>query len=190
MHKMNDRTPFAGGPDPLVDGLDLRSYQDWLVFVERLKKLIATGRLRKIPALKVKPQIDEEWYVEEKTGNIFFYRIPEDRPTAEWKKVEPFAPPEPESPSRNVLDLDLTSLPFGRMSRSEALSLLTRLFIMRGFGKIEVVPCPNAAAVGDPSETWVKDLKSGTVFRLIEGNGEDDSLWEPVRQSELYKKMQ
>lgn len=181
----------AGGVDSIKDGLDLGSYWGWEAFAGRLEKLVASGCLRKIPALKGKPQIGEEWYVEDKTGNIFIYRIPDDRPTNIWEKFDPFGPePEPERPSRNVRELDLRDLPVGRMSRRDALSLLVRLHMMIGFGAVESVTPAVPRAAGESTETWYRDLRTGIVYRLVEGNGEDDSLWEPVRPSELKAQTQ
>jgi len=178
----------AGGVDVILDGLDLGSHRGWEAFAERVEKLVATGCLRKIPALKGKPYALEEWYVEDKTGAIFIYRIPEDRPTNIWERVDPFAPepgPVPERPSRNVRELDLRDIPVGRMSRRDALSLLVRLHMMIGFGAVEAVTPAIRALPGELTETWYKDLRTGIVYRLVEGYGENDSLWEPVRRSEL-----
>jgi hypothetical protein len=181
----------AGGVDSILEGLDLGSYWGWEAFAKRVEKLVASGCLRKIPPLKGKPRIGEEWYVEDKTGDIFIYRIPDDRPTNIWEKVDPFAPePEPERPSRNVRQLDLRDIAVGRMSRNDALSLLVRLHSLIGFGAVESVAPALPWAAGEPTETWYKDLRTGIVYRLIEGNGENDSLWEPVRPSELQKQTQ
>jgi hypothetical protein len=183
----------TGGVDSILDGLDLSGYQGWKAFAERLDKLIAAGCLRKIPALKGKPHAYEEWYVEDKTGNIFIYRPPEDRPTTIWEKVDLFAPEpelEPERPSRNVLELDLRDVPVGPRSRREALSLLTCLFMLIGFGKIETVDRPFPAVPGERTETWFRDPRSGIVYKLVEGDGEDDSFWGPVPPHELHVKAQ
>jgi hypothetical protein len=181
----------VGGVESILDGLDLGSYRGWDAFAERLEKLVAAGCLRNIPPLKGTPRAGEEWYVEDKTGAIFIYRIPDDRPTNIWTKVDPFAPePEPERPSRNVRELDLRDLPVGKMSRQDALSLLVRLHVMIGFGAVEAVTPAVPWVAGEPTETWYKDLRTGIVYRLLERNGEDDSLWEPVRPSELQRQTQ
>lgn len=187
---MTDEDNSIFGAESILNGLNISKHHDWLIFEERLKRLLSIGRLRPIPPIRGKPSCGDNWYLEEETKNIYFYREPDERGNPEWKLVDPFAPAEPEPPSRSVLDLELSRLAVGRMSRSEALSLLTQLFILIGHGKIETVDRPFPAAPGEPTETWFRNPRTSIVYKLVEGDGEDDSYWGPVPSRELQMKAQ
>jgi hypothetical protein len=175
----------------ILDGLNIRDFGDWETFVQRLDALVSSGGLRGIPPPQGRsPYYGDHWYLEEETGDTYFYREPGERNSAEWKKVDPFAPPAPEPPDNNALKLDLSRIPVGRMCRSDAVSLLTRLYILVGSGRVQEVPRPIPSAVGDPSESWFRDLQTGIVYKLVEGNGENDSLWERVPLNEFHAKIQ
>ena len=188
---MSDDISKNGRTCSILDGLNIRDLGDWETFVQRLEALAASGRLRGIPPPQGQsPSYGDHWYLEEGTGNIYFYREPGERNSAEWKKVDPFAPPEPEPPENNALKFDLSRIPVGRMRRSDAVSLLTRLYILVGSGRVQEVSRPVPSAIGDPSESWFRDPQTGTVYKLVEGNGENDSLWERVSLSEFHAKIQ
>jgi len=178
--------------DSILDGLDIHRYGDWLTFTKRLEGLIAVGHLRKVTPLRAEPpNSGREWYVEQGNGDVYIYTPPDgDKGLPEWEKFDPFARPEPERPSRNVLELDLRDIPVGQMGRPQAVSLLTRLWILIGFGKVEAVDRPLPASPGEPAESWYRDLHTGIVYKLVEGDGENDSLWEPVPQHELHARIQ
>ena len=188
---MSDKTFKDSKTRSILDGLNIRDLGDWEIFAQRLKALVSSGDLKSIPPQQCHPpSYGEHWYLDEETGGIYFYQEPGERNFAEWKKVDPFAPLEPEPPDNNVFKLDLRSIPVGRMRRSDAVSLLTRLYMLVGSGRVETVPRPVASGIGDPSESWFKDLKTEVVYRLVEGHGENDGLWEPVSLNELNAKIQ
>jgi hypothetical protein len=171
--------------------LNIRDLRDWEIFVQRLDALVSSGGLRNIPPPQGhSPSPGNHWYLVEETGDIYFYREPGERNSAEWEKVDPFALPKPKPPDNNVLKLDLNRVPVGRMRRSDAVSLLTRLYMLVGSGRVQAVPRPVHFAIGDPSESWFRDPQTETVYRLVEGNGENDSLWEPVSLNEINAKIQ
>jgi hypothetical protein len=176
--------------ESILTGLDIDRYDDWTIFEKRLQNLLRSGRLRSISPLRGKQRTGENWYFEEETKNIYLYSEPTEKGHPEWKKVDPFSGPEPDNPSRSVLKLDLGDIPVGRMDRSQALSLLTQLFILVGFGKIETVDRPFPAAPGEHTETWFRNPRNGVVYKLVEGDCDNDSYWGPVLPHEMQAKAQ
>jgi hypothetical protein len=188
---MSDEAFKSSKTSSILDGLNIRDLVDWETFVQRLNTLISSGDLRSIPPQQGQSTLyGDHWYLEEETGDIYFYREPGERNCAEWKRVDPFAPPEPEPPDNNVLKTDLSRIPVGVMRRSDAVSLLTRLFMLVGLGKVETVNRPIPASPGEASETWFRNRQTGVVYKLVEGNGEDDSYWGLVSRDELSAKIQ
>jgi len=174
--------------DAILDGLNLHDYSDWRIFVGRLDKLVEAGILRRISSLRGKPLEGEEWYLEEKTGNLYLYLLPDAPLLPEWKKIDPFVELEFET-SRNLSDFEMSEILVGRISRADAVSLLTRLHIMLGFGRIEAIAPKSPMTIGI-TETWYRDVRTGAVYRLVEGSGENDSFWEPVPSAALSTHVQ
>jgi len=192
---MSDGISRNSGARSILHGLNIRDLGDWENFAQRLEALVSSGGLRSIPPPQGQSSFyGEHWYLEEETGDIYFYREPGERNSAEWAKADPFEKREEfrATPWRggNVLQLDLGDMPVGQMDRGKALSLLTRLFMLIGAGKIETADRPFPPAPGEKTETWFRDPRSGIVYKLVEGDGEDDSFWGPVPLHELHMKAQ
>jgi hypothetical protein len=192
---MSDDVSGSGKAGSILTGLNICNLDDWRTFARRLEALVLSGGLRNIPPPEGQPpSCGDHWYLEEGTGDFYFYREPGERNFAEWTKADPFEKREEFQATLwhggNILQLDIGDIPVGQMDRGKALSLLTRLFMLIGVGKIEVVDSPFPAAPGESTETWFRDPRSGIVYKLVEGDGEDDSFWGPVPPHDLHMKAQ
>jgi hypothetical protein len=59
--------------------------------------------------------------------------------------------------------------------------------VQQGF--VEALNPSNVADLGGYSEKWYKDLLTGTIYRLLERDDEDN-CWEKVPEGELRMKLQ
>ncbi len=83
---------MAGILASVTDNLEIAQYDDWLVFVERLKKLLADGRVRRIDPLPTHLYSKEdEWYFHLEMGEIYVHVIPEAPRLPKWAKFDVFA---------------------------------------------------------------------------------------------------
>lgn len=176
---------MRGALSSVADGLNISRYSDWLVFVKRLKELVHSGRARKIEPLKRVFAKGEEWYLDTGAGDIYVYVSPDAPILPIWERVDVFASEQVAAVSAN----DLSVVPLGTMEHSEAQNLKTVLSVLAGHGVVERLIPDNVGEPHDFVQAWYKDVATGTVYRLIEKNGED-SKWERVPRIELKANIQ
>jgi hypothetical protein len=170
----------------IIEGLNIRNYDDWLVFVDRLTTLTESGRIRKISPLPNRRfEKNDEWYCDPKTGEIYVHGLPNAPILPVWERFDLLEDSKaPETHPNN-----LSVIPTGKISRLEAKNLggLLDFLVQQGF--VEALNPSNVADLGGYSEKWYKDLLTGTIYRLLERDDEDN-CWEKVPEGELRMKLQ
>jgi hypothetical protein len=161
----------------LVEGLDLRAYKDWVVFDQRLKAFIREGQARRIPALKMIYGPDQEWYLNESSGEIYVYGPPDEKIVAIWEPVDVFALKNKEEAPPS----GLAAIPIRQMSSVQKESLKQMLTLLVAHGVAVVVERPKAASING-TETWYRDVQSQIAYRLLE-KSDGSSIWERAPSS-------
>ena len=156
----------------LAEGLDLKDYDDWLVFDQRLKTLVREGKARRVPASRSVYGLDEEWYLSDTSGELYLYLPPDEKIRARWEPVDVFAPERKEESHRS----GLAALPIRQMNPMQKESLKQFLTLLVTHGVAVVVEHPKAASI-EGTETWYKDAKSQMVYRLVE-KSDGSGVWE------------
>ncbi len=167
--------------ESVADGLDIRKYDDWVALDKRIKDLINTGTIRRIPALSTIHMPHEEWYLEPSTGVIYVYLTPDDRILPEWEKVDVFSP-RPKQESRDIRVTGLRIIPTGKIDQQAAIGIRFVLGALVEDGTVEIIPPLNSSSEDRMSgtETWYRELLTDSVFRLVEDPESRGYLWERV----------
>jgi hypothetical protein len=161
----------------LVEGLDLKDYDDWVVFDQRLKAFIREGQARRIPALKMIHGPDEEWYLNESSGEIYVYGLPDEKIRAKWEPVDVFALKNKEEAQRS----GLAAIPIRQRNSLQTESLKQFLTLLVAHGVAVIVERPKAASISR-IETWYRDVQSQIAYRLVE-KSDGSSIWERAPSS-------
>jgi hypothetical protein len=176
--------------ESLAHGLIITEYSDWVIFVERLKDAVQSGRVRKIPALKRVWSRSEEWFLDAETGEVYVYLPPNPPTLPRWKKVDVLQLLE----TTDADPAPLSVFKIGQITPMMAHIMKMNLEDLVSRGSVEAIPPPVAALSSkDRTETWYRDKASNIVYRLSEYYGlkdADDIRWEIVPQSELSGKIQ
>jgi hypothetical protein len=162
----------------MTDGLNIRDkYDDWLTFVDRLHKLAASGRIRRISPLPNRRfEKSDEWYLDPQTGEIYVHGLPNAPMLPVWERfdlVDHTKAPEPR-PS------NLSVIPTGKISRLDAKNLRGLLDFLVRQGLVAVLAPPNVSTSSDYTEKWFKDLQADATYRLVQKNDDSDNCWERV----------
>jgi len=178
---------MAGILGSLTDALTITEYEDWLIFVQRLQELVASGRVRRIPQPVGNKRFakEDEWYLDPDTGEAYVHIIPDAPVMPQWVKVDLLAPVETPEPHAN----DLSVIPTGEKSRLEAKGLKGILDFLVQQGAVEALDPSSEPTSRDSTEKWFKDLQTKVVYRLIQKGNGDDNRWERVPQSEVQIKV-
>lgn len=172
--------------ESVTDGLTITRYADWLVFTERLRELVRSGKIRTITPLKSHHFAKgDEWYLDPETGEIYVHGVPGAPSLPSWERFDAVAHTQPPVPHPN----NLTVIPLGSMGSVETRSTKTILGLLAHQGMVEMLEPQDAAKSQGVAETWYKDTQTGVVYRLVEKGGEDNR-WEMVPQNELRLRVQ
>jgi hypothetical protein len=161
--------------------LDFNEYEDWKIFDQRLKALIREGKIRRVPASRTVYGVDEEWYLNEVSGELYLYLPPDERVRARWEPVDVFAP----SRKEEVHPSGLAAIPSRQMNSVQRESLKQMLTFLVAQRVAVVVDRPKTAFT-EGTETWYRDEQSRTVYRLIEmsdGNGRWELAPPPAKET-------
>jgi hypothetical protein len=161
----------------ITDELHIRdSYDDWLIFVDRLNKLTASGRVRRISPLPNRYfGKGDEWYLDPETGEIYVHGLPNAPVLPVWERFDIVEHTKAPKPHSN----DLSVIPTGRISREEVKNLRGLLDFLARQGVVEILE-PSSLESEARTETWFKELKTGATYRLVEKNGSEDNYWEKI----------
>lgn len=156
--------------------LNRGKYEDWLILDQRITALISAGALRRVNPLRMVHLPSEEWYLEPSGGDMYVYVRPDDRVSPQWEKVDIFASiARTEIKSRDVRVAGLKIITTGNIRVETALFLQAMLGKLTKEGRLEVVF--QSQVQGEASETWYRELATGSVYRLVQGSGATPSSW-------------
>jgi hypothetical protein len=162
----------------ITDGLNIKdNYDDWLVLVDRLNKLAASGRIRRISPLPNRRfEKSDEWYLDPETGEIYVHGLPNAPMLPVWERFDLVE--HTKAPERHPNNLSI--IPTGKISRLDAKNLKGLLDFLIQQGLVEAIDPPNTAPSGDRTEKWFRDLQTQTTYRLVQKNDGNDDCWETV----------
>jgi hypothetical protein len=169
--------PFAS----LAEGLNFNTYKDWQVFDQRLKALIREGQARRVPASRRVYGYDEEWYLNETSGELYLYLPPDEKIRARWEPVDVFAPEREEESHTS----GLAAIPIRQMNSLQRESLKHMLTLLVAHGVAVVVDRPKSASI-EETETWYRDAQSQVVYKLVE-KADGSSIWESAADPISWK---
>ena len=78
--------------ESLTANLTITERSDWERFVQRLRDVVDTGRVRRISAMKRLRADDEEWYLDTVTGEVYVYGPPDWPFLPTWDRVDVLGP--------------------------------------------------------------------------------------------------
>lgn len=180
---------MSGILESLTEGLTITEYPEWMIFAERLNRVLESGRIRKVPVLNpVWGGSSEEWFLDPETSEVYFYVPPDPPGMPKWGRVDVLKHLEASDPP------PLSVFKVGQMGVTTAHIVKMRLEALAGSGLAEELPVPaEVPRSNDGTERWYKDNVSNVVYRLIEHyplKGADDIRWEVVPQAILRGKIQ
>ena len=160
----------------VLDGLDITKYDDWVVSDERIRHLVKTCALRKIQPLKIVHVKSEEWYLESATGDIYVYVQPDDKILPAWEKIDVFSTED--GNDKNVLTAGLKIIRTGTIDRPTFLTINLVLQELIKKGEVEIIRAPKA--FDENSETYYREVKTETIYRLASMTTPPGYLWERI----------
>jgi hypothetical protein len=175
---------MSGVLHEITAGLKISNYRDWLIFDQRLKELVRSGRVKRVPTLRKIHFKDDEWYLDPSTGEIYLYVRPDPPILPIWEAVDVFEAPMAPEPHPN----NLSVIPIGKTSLFETKGIRALMDLLVRQGTVEKLVPFNAPA--GSVENWYKEVQTGTVYRLVESADGSDNRWERVPQSELNRIVQ
>ena len=127
----------------LAEGLNIKSYKDWAVFDQRLKTLaFREGKARRVSASRTVYGLDEEWYLNEISGELYFCP-PDEKIRARWEPVDALAPEREEESQPS----GLAAIPIRQMNSIQKESLKQMLTLLMAHGVAEVADRQKASSM-------------------------------------------